>query len=109
VEAVTGFGDPHRPQDYEHLPTRVTAMPWLRDNRGDVLAWLAESGAAYRTSATDETELRISPVGPFDLVLGTPQGPRPVLLGDMVVAGVGRAWYPVGPKIWQPSYRLVGW
>ena len=104
---MTDLIHPSQPQLFEHLPTRVHAMAWARENRTNVLAWLSESGAAYRTSAGDETELRISPVGPFDLVLGTPQGPRPVLLGDMVVQGVARAFYPVGPKVWQPSYRLV--
>jgi hypothetical protein len=96
------------PRWYVHQPTKIEACRWTREGRQGVLEWLTESGAYYRTSASDETELRLSPAAPFDLVVGTPQGPRPVHLGDMVIKGVGSKFYPVGDDVFGPSYRLLG-
>jgi hypothetical protein len=42
-----------------------------------------------------------------DLRISTPQGVKPVLLGDWIVRGVVGEWYPVADKVWRLRYRLA--
>ena len=85
-----------RPARYTSVPTVVEAMRYTPDSRRDVEAWLTSAGATWWPDSSGRPRLM------------TPQGSKPVELGEWIVRGVVGEWYPVADKVFRLRYRENG-
>jgi hypothetical protein len=89
------------------------AMQWLRpDGAGDaaaVLDWMngGSRERGHMPPGTWQKQKRRNDTFVFHLVIETLEGEVEVLPGDWIVKGVGGAFYPVKPEIFNRTYEVI--